>query len=270
MEISPKQALIAAGVVLALMLGMVAFWTIDKRAHEAQIVQLQNEIASRDKTIETQKGVYQRLALQSQDLTKLIGDKDKELKALKDQLKKQGAELLTANTLVVKLKKELEAHHDGPVVTPDPEKPGVKVALIDTGSQMDPFQVTGKVQVDCDAGTSVVDLKLRQCRPLNISVVVSQDKDGTWRTSATSSIDNFGVDITLAAVNPYILEPRWYEKIGLSADVGVGTGPGFLAGVGVHYQIGKFEVGPKAWVVIDRAGVNPFFGANLLWHPFQR
>lgn len=270
MQISLKTALIGAGLLLLAFFGVAVYATSVRRGYEAQIVELQNQVASRDQTIETQKGVYERLAIQSQDLTQLLGTKDKELVLLKDQLKKQGADLLTANTLVVQLQKKIADGNATVVITPPTETAPGQFKVWRT-EQLGPFDVycemSGEQPVREDHVNSHIELS--QPRPVSFSVVVSQDKNGVWRSAATSSDPDFKVDISLAAVNPYMLEPKWYEKISLSTEVGIGTNPGFLAGLGASYQIGKFELGPKVWVVIDR-GVSPYFGASLLWHPFQK
>lgn len=271
-QVNLKTALITAGVILVAMIALVAFWTINKNSYEARIVKLQNDVASRDTTIETQKDVYQKLSIQANDLSKLLDSKDDEVKRLKDQLDKTGAQLLTATTLVVKLKKDLESSGNVVIQPPNPEYPSMVVAQLDSKTDFDPFRVTGSVAVDCSLEQEHAPkgtLKLSQTRALKLSVVVSQDKDGTWRSSTSSSESNFQVDIGLSAVNPYMLEPKWYEKISLGIDLGVGTNPGLLGAVGAAYKIGKFEVGPKVWVVVDR-GVSPYFGAQLLWHPFQK
>lgn len=270
MEVSLKQVFIAAVAVFALLLGLAIVWTLDKRAHDAQIVQLQNEVASRDKTVETQKGVYQKLTIQSDDLSKLLDTKDEQLKGLRNQLDKTGAQLLTANTLVFQLKNDLKAKGNTAVVV-SPSGPGkAQTFEIKSSADLGPFNVvcdtTGAEPVSSDAKTDVL---LSQKRPLRLSVVVAQDKDGTWRTTTTSSESDFQVDIGLASVNPYLLEPKWYEKIGMGIDLGVSTNPGFLAGIGIYYGIGNFEFGPRAWFVFDR-GASPFLGAQLLWHPFKR
>lgn len=273
MEIKPKTVFITAGVVLLLFLALAGAFTLVKSSYDKKIVDLQNAVASRDQTIETQKGVYQKLAIQSDNLRDLLGTKDEQLKLLQAQLKKSGDDLLTATTLVVKLKKDLLAHGNAVVQPPNPADPTVVRVDFDTGTMLDPFKAVGWTVTHCPSDPELppaYQVSLSQSRPLRLSVIVSQSPDKTWKTSTTSSEENFQVDIALAGVNPYMLEPKWYEKIGMSTDIGVGTGPGLLAGIGLHYEIGKFEVGPKAWVVVDRAGVNPYFGANLLWHPFQR
>lgn len=259
---------------IGLMLFFVAaviYGAIKKGQYEAAIVKLQNSLAARDQTIESQDGVYQKLVIQSQDLKSLLDQKDEQVKALTKQLKSNNEQLLTANSLIIKLKKDLLS--SGNASTPDPKPENPNEVRVDFDSKKDflPFQVTGFTLGDCQRKVKPsANMKLSQVRPLKLNVVVSQGKDGAWRTSTTSSEENFQIDIALAAVNPYMLEPKWYEHIGIGLDMGVGTGPGFLAGLGVSYAISKFEVGPKAWVVIDRAGTAPYFGAQLLWHPFQK
>lgn len=271
MEIPNKVLKYGCIVLIVVVVGLVLVGAVKKSAYDSRIIELQNTVASRDQTIETQKGVYQKLSIQSRDLRDLLDKRDEQIKALEKQLKKSGDELLTANTLIVKLKKDLESNGSATQPTPDPQAPGIVRVDFDSKDDFLPFKVAGHTLGDCERKQPPsANLKLSQVRPLKLSVVVSQGSDGSWKTSTTSSEENFGVDIALAAVNPYILEPRWYEKIGIDFELGVGTGPGFLVGTGVSYVFGKFEVGPKAWVVIDGAGVNPYFGAQLVWHPFQR
>lgn len=265
-----KLVLIVAGVAVLLAFAFAGYMTFREHQYSARIVELQNQVAARDKTIEVQEGVFQKLSLQAKDLNKLLDDKDAELMVLRDQLKKQGSELLTANTIVVKLRKDLQDAKNTAVVVVDPSKPEVKRINIDSEDRFDPFQVTGNADLNCNTNQGSYKINLGQRSPIKFSVVVSQDKDGSWRSSATSSTKLFEVDIGLAAVNPYLFEEKWYEKIGLGVDVGVGTAPGFLGGLGIFYEIGKFEVGPKAWFTATPKGVDPFFGAQLLWHPFKK
>ena len=268
-ELNLKRVLVVAVVVLALLTGFAVYHTVTRRSYEAQILGLQNDVASRDKTIETKDGVYEKLAIQSKDLQKLVGDKDKELANLKQQLDERGAEILTATKLVVKLKRDLEhATATVPVIV-DPAKPNIKKVRLDSEESFGPFWVDGEVNVDCQTDTARVGMRLHQRRPLMFSVVVSQDKDGTWRSSTTSSEPDMDVDIALSAVNPFMLEAKWYEQIGLGVDIGIGTNPGFLVGLGAYYQIGRFDVGPRAWMIVDR-GVSAYFGAQLIWHPFAK
>lgn len=272
MQVTFKQSLIVAGVFLAVLLAVAVAFTLSKQGYEKQIVQLQNEVAVRDKTLEVKEGVYQKLVIQSNDLSSLLNNKDGEIQRLNDQLSKQGSQILTANTLIVQLKKDLQSSSHVVVQPTDPKYPGMIHAKLDSKNDFDPFLVTGDVLTDCSVEQSQstkATLKLSQTRPLKLSVVVSQDKDGTWRSSTTSSADNFQIDIALAGVNPYLLEEKWYEKFSFSMEAGVGTNPGLLFGGGINYEIGKFEVGPRVWGVLDH-GASPYFGATLSWHPFKK
>lgn len=265
-----RVALVLASVILILNLVFVGFMTFRAKQYQARITELQNQVALRDKTIETQSGVFQKLTLQTKDLSKLLDNKDLELMALQKQLKKQDSELLTVTSLVVKLKKDLESAGYVKPALPE-ETSGSRMVEFDSGKDFEPFVVTGHTIVNCDNPSErSARLFLSQQTPLKFSVVVSQDKDGTWRSSATSSSDKIGIDIALAAVNPYILEEKWFEKIAFSADLGVATAPGILGGLGASYEIGKFDLGPKVWFTITPQGINPFIGASLTWHPFKK
>jgi len=265
MELSPKTLGITGGVVLLLFIVLAGVMTIKKNSYESRITELQNAVAQRDVTIETQKGVFQKLTLQSKDLSSLLDSKDEQIQLLQKELKKGKEELLTANSLVVRWKKAYEAQVAGHQTEVPPVVPGGIVRKkVEFEKDFGYIGVSGFTLTDPPEAT----LKVQQNRPLKLSVAVSQDKDGTWKSRATSSEENMAIDITLAAVNPWLLEPRWYENIGLSVDLGGGTG--FLAGVGASYKIGKFEVGPKGWFTIGGGGVGGFVGAQLLWHPFAR
>lgn len=263
MDISLKTIGIAAGVVLLSFIAIAGFMTIKKNAYDARITELQNAVAQRDTTIETQKGVFQRLTIQSKNLEDLLDQKDEQINLLEKELKKGKEELLTANSLVIKWKKAYEAEVAGHQ-TDVPGENGIIRKKVAFEKDFGYIGVSGFTLTDPPEAT----IKVQQNRPLKLSVVVSQDKEGTWKSRATSSEENMQIDITLAAVNPWLLEPKWYENIGLTVELGGGTG--FLGGVGATYKIGKFEVGPKGWFTVGGEPVGGFVGAQLLWHPFAR
>lgn len=265
-----KSTLIAAGSGLLALLVIAGCFTAVRQSYQSKILALQNELALTSKTVETQKDVFQRQTVQTKDLNDFaLSSKDDEIKRLKTQLDQEGAQLLTANSLVVQLKKDLKSSGTATVAKADSKAPGSITVNFDTNKDLDPFRVTGSTVADCAGSAPTFTVNLAQMTPLKFSVLVSQDKDGTWRTSTTSSSDKISVDIALAGVNPYLLEEKWYEKISFNAEVGIGTNPGFLGGAGIGYEIGKFEVGPKVWAVVDR-GASPYFGASLAWRPFKK
>lgn len=271
LNITLKGALISAGILLAVVVALAVAFTLNRRSYESRIVDLQNQVAARDKTVEIATGLYQKKTLQAQDLQKLLDKKDTQVKELQQQLDKTGAQLLTVSSLNIQLKNQIAKGQATVVVTPPQNSSGKSTFAVSRKEDFGPFEVNCKMNGTEPVTPGLVgsEISLTQPRLFKLNVVVSQDKDGTWRTTATSSDETFKIDIDLAAVNPLLLEPRWYEKIGLNTEVGIGTDPGLLVGLGATYEVGHFEVGPKVWVTIDR-GVSPFFGASFGWHPFAK
>lgn len=269
MQISGKTLLYGM-VALMVLLGCGAIYVAAKKqAYEKSIIELQNQIAERDKTIEVQKGVYEKLTLQLNDLKGALDQRDAQVRALEDDLKKKKEELLDATTVAINWKKAYEAEVKGHQSDVPPVKPG------------DPTRT--KVEFEKDFGyigvkgytlTNPPDawVHVQQNRPLKVTLAISQDKQKVWHTYATSSEDNVGVDIQLTGVNPYLLKPKWYEGIGITTDLGVGTNAGGVAalvGLGVNYKIKQFTFGPSMWIgASDR--IDKYYGLNFTWRPFER
>jgi hypothetical protein len=249
---------------LVLIIVAVIGFAVDKRVQDQLVTKLQNDVAQRDQTIEVQKGVYHKLSIDSQDLQKLLSSKDEEVVNLNKELKKSREQLLTANSLVVKWKKAYEAEVAGHQ-TDVPGENGIVRKRVDFEKDFGYIGVSGFTLTD----PPEAKVKVQQNRPLKLSLVVSQDDAGAWHTRTTSSEENVDIQIDLAAVDPKVLAPRWYEGIGLVFDLGMGSQ--FIAGAGVTYKIGRFELGPKAWFGVP-VGQAPTWaaGLQLLWHPFQK
>lgn len=254
--------------VIALLLVVVVWGAVGKWQTDREMARLRNEVAVRDQTIEVQKGVFTKLTIESDNLRKLLDSKDEQIQGLTDQLKKSKEDLLVANQLVIRWKKAYEGAVDAHQDPPDPEQPGrTKVSF-----QKD----WGMIGVKGWTFTNPPEawVSVTQLRPLKVTVAVSQDKSGAWHTYATSSEENVGIDIALASVNPYLLEPKWYEKIQLGASLAGGSGTGgfgFLLGVDATYKVGKFDIGPAVFVSFGAGtAVTPFFGAKFNWRPFER
>lgn len=257
--------------VIALLLVVVGWASVGKWQTDKELVRLRNESASKDQTIEVQKGLYTKLTLESGNLKSLLDTKDQQIKDLVAQVKQGKEDLLAANQLVIRWKKAYEgaanAHQD-PVPPVTPGQPGRDRVTFDKDFGM--IGVKGYTLTNPpEAWVSV-----NQLRPLKITVAISQDKSMQWHTYATSSDENTAVDIALTAVNPYILEPKWYEKIQLGASLAGGTGTGgfgVLLGVDATYKISKFDVGPAVFVSLGAGTtITPFFGAKFNWRPFER
>lgn len=257
----------AIGAVIVALLVAIVWGAIDRASNQAELARLRNEAASKDQTIEIQKGVYSKLSLETEDLRKLLKSKDEQVESLLGQVRKNREDLLAANQLVLKWKRAYEGAVDSAnQSTPDTTHP--ERLRVDFAKDFGYIGVKGWTLVNPpEAWVSV-----KQLKPLKVTVAVSQDAHQQWHAYATSSDDNTEVEIALAAVNPHILEPKWYENIGLGMTLAGGTTPGgfgALVGVDATYKIQHFELGPAVFVGIGKT-FPVYFGATFQWRPFEK
>lgn len=246
----------------------VLFFVSQESCSSAKIRDLQNQIAERDRTVEVQKQVYSKLAVETDGLKKLLDTKDEQLKLLLGELKDRKAEILTVTSMAVAWKKAYEGAAEASQSEEDPpDLPQVPGEIPKPRARVDFNKDFGAIVVSGHTVTNPAEayVKVSQGKPLKISLVVSEEPDGSWRTYATSSDENIAVDIGLTAVNPKIVQEQWYEKISFNGQIAAGPA-GFLGGVGAAYQISQFSVGPNVYAT--SSGV--LYGVQLGWHPFWR
>jgi len=277
MEARTKALVILFGVMTAAILALVLALAWQIQQHQKAVLKLQNELAEKDKTIEVQKNLYTKLTLQTQNVQGTLDKRDAQVKELEDQINKNKQQLLDATTLVATWKKAYEglANATQTTVPPDPKNPPSNPVDVAKGREkVDFHEDFGYIKVDGWTLTNPPQawVRLTQGRPLKLTLALSQDKDKGWHTYATSSEDNIGVDIQVTSVNPFVLQPHWYEKIGIAVDLGAGTnvgGVGALVGLGVNYQFKQFTLGPHVWLGINNV-VDKYYGVAFEWRPFQR
>lgn len=269
-----KIKLYGLTTLIVVLVGIVIYGAIAKASSDAEMARLRNEVASKDVTIEVQNGVYSKLAIESENIKKMLDARDKQVSDLMVQISKNKEELLSANQLVVKWKKAFEgkAKASQVIVAQEPEDGTIKFAV-------DRYKVAfeadfGMIGVNGYTLTNPAEawVSVKQLRPLKITLAVSQDKNKQWHSYATTSEENTAVDISLASVNPYVLEPKWYEKLQLDLTLAGGntnSGFGVLAGAGVSYKIKQFNVGPAVFIGVNSTP-SYYFGANFSWRPFER
>jgi hypothetical protein len=259
------------GVIVALLLLVVtaACWhVITVRKYEKQLVDLQNQAAQKDQTIELKDGLYHKLALQLDDAGTILDKQDKQQGELLSQLHKMSQQLLTEATVNVGLKEQIAklsggTQTDVPAANGKPER-----------TKVDFHQDFGLVTVDGWTMTNPPQswIRLNPGKPLTLTVSVAQDKDKAWHAYTTVDDPNFGVNIKLAAVNPYMFKPHWYEGFGVSTGLGVGsnsTGLGALVSVGINYKLRQYTFGPAIWLGINNV-VDKYYGLTFEWRPFEQ
>ena len=260
---------VVALVILVLVLGYA--WTTS--GFQKQILALQNELASKDKTIETQKGLFEKLGQNIKDLQGVIDTSTPQGKELAEEVKKDRAQIAQLTNVVLQLKDQVargQGKVDQPTVihdgTPDhpndiPVQPGETRVSFD--QQFGVYNVNGWTL----APSGKYELHLNQTQPLKLVVALARDKDGALHSYVTSSDDGVKADIGVSGLDESLFQPKWYERIKLDMDLGAGDG--VLVGVGATYKVAHFDVGPKIWGT-TLSGGKVFYGLHLAWAPFER
>jgi hypothetical protein len=233
-----------------------------------QLRELRNKVATHEQTIEVQKGVWSKASLELDSLKKLLDSSKKDQVKLKDELNKSKADVLGLTEVSVKLRQDYEAL----LKAKQTEVPGVDGkpgrTKVEFDREFGPYRISGHTLTN----PAEAYLKLAQHRPLRLTLVITQLEDKSWRTYAASSEDDVSIDIKLSAVNPYLLERKWYERIGFNAYLGGGTvaaSAGAILGVGVTVDFSKFSLGPALW--FSTTGLSDrFYGVSFTYRPFQR
>lgn len=255
--------------LLLVIVSLIVYGYFRQKSYIGTIIQLQNDIANRDHTIEVTTNVYKKATLQVENLKNLLNGRDSEVAALKKELDKTKSKILDLTHAVIRWKKAYEAE----VAANQTEVPGTE-----PGS---PSRT--KVEFEKDFGYIGVNgytltnppmayIKVKQNRPLRITLAVTQDKEKKWYTYATSSEENVGIDIELSSVNPYFFKKKWYENIGINVDTGIGSrndSNALLTGVGLSYKFNKFSVGPNVWFTVSD-NIDKYYGVNVVWRPFEK
>jgi hypothetical protein len=253
--------------------GILAFHYYQKAQYDKKIVALQNQIAENEKTIQVTKDLFEKGAVQTKNLSDLLDSKNTENAELLKQIDKQKGTILTLTSVVVKYKatsgsiKLVAASQPSSFSSSQPSS----MQVCFENPSLDFSQKLGRYNVNGNVNLSSLALQLHIDEdPLQISLSVYQTKDKAWHSIVQTGDNNVSADITISGVNPYVLEPKWYQRIGFSGSLGVGStsgGAGLLTGLGINYQFDKFEVGPNVWLLINDKTAT-FWGLGLTWHPF--
>jgi len=262
--------------LVVLVMAMGVYFYIQKRSYQNTIVNLHNEIALSSETVEVQKGLYKKATAQIDNLEdslkaiEALHESDEVVvKALRKEIKDRDEKILAVNRLAAKWKSAYEAEanaHQEDLPPPDHDDTTVPPAPGRT-----------KITFDKDFGYIGVSgytlsnpayawVKVEQNRPLYLTLAITQSKDKRWSTYVTSSEENVEVDISVSAVNPYILDRRWYEDI--SVDFGVDFYDSIIASAGASYPIGPIYLSAGVWG--NDADVGPYVSLGYSWNPFAR
>ena len=237
-------------------------------SYENALADLRNQVAAKDKTIEEQKSEFVKLATENDKLKSSNGDLQKLLdKTKQDVIAESQLSAYWKNRL------DFELGHKPVPVGPgstEPAKPGICTENYQTYRGE---QDIGLVKLTVDTTTIDPSYKTHLTvspgsKPLKLTLDLTRDQKKQWRTHVISSDENIGVDIGVNSVNLEPLEEHWYERLKLNGDLALdlrGSG-GILAGVGVSYEFGQWELGPKVFANTNK---NTYLGMGFAWAPFK-
>lgn len=257
-----RQTLIRVGAAIGLVLCFILLHLHQLSSRDRTIRDLQNQVAQRDRTIELKEGLYRKATLQSDNLSKLLDGKDRQIIELTQQVKKEKERLLAISQASVRLRHDLEATVQGKQ-TEVPGASGVIRKKVEFSKDFGMFGADGYTLTD----PAEAFIRIRQNRPLRLTMALSQSPDGRWNSYVTSSEADMTVDIGVTAVNPRVLERRWYARLGLGLSAGMGSGAA-VGGASLLYDGERFELGPSIWT-FSQGDVRVLYGATFVWRPFS-
>lgn len=228
---------------------------------------LAQKLALAEETIEVKEGVFQKSAVEMEDLKGILSVYESRLNGTRDIIERQKAELVAVSNISLKWKRKYEGlatnvtETEVPPPEDDPDAP--TRVRVDFAGSYGPFDVEGHTLTS----PPEAHLSLEQARPIDLGVQLIQLPDGKWSTIvSTPEGADYEVDISLSAVDSDFERIDWRDKLSVDLDVGLYETPSL--GVGVRYG-SVVSVGPKCSVYAD-SDVSWSCGAALSWRPFDR
>jgi hypothetical protein len=244
--------------------------TVKIHGLQSQVTLAQNQAALASKTVEEDKGVFERqVQADKSALQSMLKGSDQQLQELRGLLKQKSEQLDNATTVSVQLRKALQAQTTAVQTQQQPPAAGggpsaTSRVRVDFDHDFGWLRVTGYTLTDPAYGFLTIN---NGSRPLKLTVALSKDRQNAWHAYVTSSDVAISADVLIAAVDPSIRDVKWYERLGVMGNVGVGDG--LLVGAGLTLDIGRFTVGPAVWLSVN-SQVSKYYGIAAVWRPFAR
>lgn len=262
-----KNWLISLLLLMCLFLmGNVSYQRAKRKSEVAEIA---NQLALSSKTLEVQKNLYEKAALDSQNLRSLLDDKQKDIDSLVVQLDRTKQQLVSVTQLVLYWKGQYEAIASASQTTTGDASASCKDECSKIRTRVDFDHDFGLIRVKGDTLTNPPEAHLAVgpgSQPLKVTVALARKRDGKWVAYGSSSDDHIGIDVGISGIDTSAFDKKWYENIGLQGSIFAGSS-GIGSSLGATYRFGQFEVGPD--VVLSSYG-SPAIGLAGIWHPFER
>lgn len=261
-----KYLSILLGVLLLVAGG---FYVYERKSAANARSALNNRIAELEGTLKETETAYsvrgveiEDLKLKNKELQTIINDRDEEVAVLGEvvlQWKKKYFDIKNATGTVV--------GSDGTTVVEVPAD--CQTCLKDLRFRVDFDQTKDYLRVAGHTLTNPAqaELEVSWTRELKFSFVLTKQDDNLRLYFDTNTPDIVASKLTLK-VDPSVFEKKWYEKIGVGLDVGVGEG--VQSSVRAFYDIlPDWYVGPMVTFGYDGQQTRTLYGATVGWYPFR-
>ncbi len=229
------------------------------KKEEERRIEAQNEIARQSKVIQESKDSWSRLAQQKEDVIK---DLEKTNKDLADRIKEKNEQVLVLSTAIAKFNSIKVIVKDA---TQTDENGRVRVAFDQT---VDPINVKGFTLTN----PAEAELDVNFVRPLKLTTVVTQRKDGSWKTRIQGDWPNLVIEQIDTIVNPNPVQPNSFVE-GIIVGGGIGTTFSLDGFSGEGFVLYEFDSGIATGPYIGVTSVNGEYGGNfglkLQWKPWK-
>jgi hypothetical protein len=260
-------------VMMAALVALSVYGYFALKAKDDDNADLRNALAKKDETIKTLDGAFKKLVVEHDNLKATNKD-------LQTTIEKAKQEVISAQQIGVYWEGKF---NDAVTLLPNPfpfdpgewKKPGPQKCTAEP-AEFRAVNDYGMFLAGCklytyDPDTQVHTLVEPGTRPLKLNFALTRDKNKMWHSYVKVEPPDdkvLRVEIGETSVNMEPLEERWYEKLSIHIDLGVGSS-GVLGGVGGAYRFGQFNLGPSIWGVTSGTGGSSFYGINFSWSPFK-
>lgn len=259
-------ALLSIGVALIGLIFGGVFALKYNKAEEARI-EAQNTIAEQSETIQEAEGIASRLATQYEDLQERLRESNERLADLIDD---RGEEILSLTRAIANLE-NIRVVVRNPVQV-DIEAPDGSVRTrVDFDQEVDPIRVSGFTLTN----PAQAELEVAFTRPLNLTSVVTQQEDGSWRSYIESDWPNLEISSIETSVNPLrSVVPRFRERVILGGHLYLTPNRAFDSGGGHIYMLFESEtkrslaIGPSVGISSVGGASRYNVGLQFQWRPW--
>jgi hypothetical protein len=247
--------------------GLASF--LRANAEEAKRIEAQNETARISTVIQEKEDLWSRLSQQKDDLASVLRQSNSDLAS---RLEDQGAAIVSlsetiANFKPVRVIVRTENVSQDPV---DPTEPGGEQRIrVSFHEEVDPIRVEGFTL----SNPPEAEVTVGFTRPLKLRTVITQERNGAWRTYVQGDWPNLTIEQIETVVNPQAARSRSVvENIIVGGNLH--TSWQLDSAVGEVFALYSFKdsfaAGPSVGVGIINGESDLLLGAQFQWHPWRR